>query len=194
MLACHWFGVGDGTSVSERGRKGKKPPRKLDEEKLYTYAVRALTRRPQSTAELRRALEKRAEEPRFVSRVIAQLKGFGYLDDRRFALQFASYRSRVKHYGKFRVTRELRSKGLPDEQVEAAIAEVFGGQDETEAVRERIRRKLRNARRPYDWKTIRRLYQALLRAGYSSDIIASELFKLRKISVEELNSEGEASE
>ncbi len=180
--------------MSLRGRGDRRPGKKLNEEKLYTYGLRALTRQPRSTFELKKALEKRAEEPRFVSRVIAQLKGLGYLDDRRFASEFASYRSRVKHYGKFRVTRELRAKGLADEHVEAAVAEVFGEQNEAETVRERIARKLRNVRRPYDGKTIRRLYQALLRAGYSSDIIAREVYKLSRINVEDLKLEGEASE
>jgi regulatory protein len=126
--------------------------------------------------------------------VIAQLKALGYLDDRRFAAQFASYRSRVKHYGKFRVTRELRAKGLSDDDVEAAVAEIFGEQDEAEAARERIQRRLRNISRPYSEKAIRRVYQALLRAGYSSDIIARELHKLCRINVEDLKPEGEATE
>ncbi len=177
-----------------RARTSKKLAKKLGEEALYTYALRALTRRPQSTAELKKSLIKRAEDPGVVSRVIARLKDFGYLDDRRFALEYASYRSRVKHYGKFRVSRELRSKGLPNEYIEAAIAEVCGGRDEAEAVRERIQRKLRNASRPYSEKTMRKVYQALLRAGYSSDIIANELYKLSKINVADLNPEGEASE
>ncbi len=172
------------------------PPRKLasrkaeNEDQLYTAALRALMRRAHSVHEMRLALERRAEEKAAVTRVLQRLKEQKLLDDARYARQFARYRAESRRLGRFRIARELRTRGVPDRYIEAALEETFSETDEATLVRKRLERQLRqlrggNARKQLDGRKLASLYRSLLRAGFSSDTIRSELRALAKPDVAE---------
>jgi SOS response regulatory protein OraA/RecX len=121
-------------------------------------------------------LKRRAQLPADVEDVLSELNGRGWLDDRRFARDFARARAR-RRYGRYRISRELRSKKVAEELIEESLAEVFPEeQDERALVRKRLERRLRGQRPPYPLKLLRSLYAGLLRAGFSSAIIRDELF------------------
>ena len=161
--------------------------KKLDsEEALYDFALKALMRRAHSVFEMRRALERRADEKPLVQRVLARLRGNQYLDDARYAKQFVRQRSENRRQGRHRIARELRARGVPDRHIEAAIEEVLRDVDAGAQVRKRIERKLRSLRGPLDERKLASLYGALLRAGFDSDTIRRELRAATKREVEEL--------
>ena len=109
--------------------------------------------------------------------ILEDLKGRGWLDDRRFAHSFARSRA-ARRYGRYRIARELRRRGLADELVEEALAEVFPSEaEERRLIRQRLERRLRGKPRPYSDKVVRSAYGSLLRAGFASAIIRDELFK-----------------
>jgi regulatory protein len=145
-----------------------------------------MARRAHSTAELRRKLRERAQSPADVEPILADFDGRGWLDDRRFAEAFARYRA-GRRYGRHRIARELRQRGVADELIEAALAEVFPAErDERRLIRQRLERRLRGRRPPYDRKFAAKLYAGLLRAGFSSAIIRDELFRrLRDVTAED---------
>src|SRR5437764_14013813 len=58
-------------------------------EKLWDYAVKALAGRAYSTGELRSKLIARAERPADVEQTIARMRDYGYLNDSRFAENYA---------------------------------------------------------------------------------------------------------
>lgn len=156
-------------------------PRKAStEQDLYAAALRALMRRAHSTFELRTYLERRAEAPIAVRRVIARLKHENLLDDARYALDFARSRASGRRQGGRRIAMELRKRGVPDRHIEAAVAQVFADLDEAAIVRKVIERRTRSARgpldqRPLDRKKIASLYRTLLRAGFDPGVIRREL-------------------
>jgi regulatory protein len=163
------------------------PRKKLaDEEQLYQAALGALMRRAYSIWEMRKYLEERAEEKPAVRSVLDRLKQQGYLDDARYAAQFARFHAETRKQGRFRIARELRTRGVPDRHIEAALDAVFAEADEAAAVRARIERKLRSLRGPMDSKRLASLYRSLLRAGFSADIIRAELRARTKADVETL--------
>ncbi len=172
-------------------------PRKLHtEEELHEYALKALMRRAHSVFEMRRALERRADEKPIVQRVLARLRERQYLDDARYAMQFVRQRSENRRQGRHRIARELRARGVPDRHIEAALDEVLRDVDAGAQVRKRIERKLRNLRGPLDARKMASLYGTLLRAGFDSDIIRRELRAATKREVAELpvNEEFETKE
>ena len=172
-------------------------PRKLHtEEELYQFALKALMRRAHSVCEMRRALERRADEKPIVQRVLARLRERQYLDDARYAMQFVRQRSENRRQGRHRIARELRARGVPDRHVEAALDEVLRDVDAGAQVRKRIERKLRSLRGPLDARKTASLYGALLRAGFDSDLIRRELRAATKREVAELsvNEEFETTE
>ena len=163
-----------------------KPRNLATEEQLYAAALRALMRRAHSVYELRQALERRAEDKAAVRRVLQRLKNEKLLDDARYARQFARYRAESRRQGRFRITRELRARGVPDRHIEAALKDTFEETDEAALVRQRLERRLRTLRGPLDQRKLASLYRSLLRAGFSSDTIRSELRSLAKQDVTEL--------
>jgi len=125
---------------------------------------------------LRQKLSRRAANPRDVDPVLERLLARHFLDDRRFALGYARYRSR-RRYGRRRIEMELRRRGVAAELIVEAVAEVFPQEgDERTLVRQRIEKRLEREKKPYDMKLFRSLYASLLRAGFPSAIILDEVF------------------
>jgi regulatory protein len=132
-------------------------------------------RRAYSIHEMREYLERRAEDPELVSTLIARLRELKYLDDARYALDYARLHANSRRRGRFRITRELRGRGVPDRHIEAALDAVFAETDESSLVRARLKRHLSIARGPLDQRKLASLYRSLLRAGFSSDAIRAAL-------------------
>jgi regulatory protein len=156
------------------------------EEQLYAAALRALMRRAHSVYEMRKLLERRATDEKMVRPVLTRLKERKYLDDARYALEFARSRTQTRRQGRFRIARELRTRGIPDRHLEAALDAVFAVTDEATLVRARLKRKLATMRGALDERKIASLYRGLLRAGFSGDVIRTELRAATKAAVDEL--------
>jgi regulatory protein len=151
-------------------------PRQLStEQELYASALRALMRRAHSIHQMKEYLNLRAEDEDLVANVIARLRELHYLDDTRFATEFARQHASFRKQGRFRIARELRARGVPDASIDAALDSVFAETDEAASVRARIRRRLAHVRGALDQRKIASLYGSLLRAGFSADLIRAEL-------------------
>lgn len=154
--------------------------RTLDENSnLYQAALRALTRRAHSVHEMRDLLERRSDDEDGIDAVIDKLKRQKYLDDARYALDFARFRTRSRKQGKFRIARDLRARGVPDRHVQSALAAVSEETDEAAAIRARLQRVLKS-KVPLNERKVASIYRSLLRAGYSADAIRTELRAARK--------------
>lgn len=156
--------------------RSRSAPRKLStSQELHTSALRALMRRAHSIHEMREYLERRASEKELVPPVIARLRELNYLDDARYALDYARHHAQSRRQGRYRIARELRARGVPDRHIEAALDAVFAETDEATLVRARLKRYLSHVRGPLDQRKLAGLYRSLLRAGFSADIIHTEL-------------------
>ena len=153
-----------------------RPPAKISsEETLYTAALGALARRAHSVFEMRSYLERRAADREAARHVLARLRQEKLLDDARYALDFARHRARARRQGRYRITRELRVRGVPDQHIEAAVAQAFAETDEALLVRKVIERRLQTLRGPFDERRAASLYRSLLRGGFDSELIRREL-------------------
>jgi regulatory protein len=132
-------------------------------------------RRAHSIHEMREYLERRADDKDLVSPVIARLRELKYLDDARYATDYARQHAQLRRQGKFRIARELRGRGVPDRYIEAALDTAFAETDEAELVRTRLKRRLARIRGPLDERKRASLYRSLLAAGFSADVIRAEL-------------------
>jgi regulatory protein len=156
-------------------RSRSKPRQLSTEQELYASALRALMRRAHSIHQMKEYLTLRAEDKDLVANVIARLRELNYLDDASYAAEFARQHAQFRKQGRFRIARELRTRGVPDRHIDDALDSVFAETDESASVRARIKRKLAHARGAIDQRKIASLYRILLRAGFSSDIIRAEL-------------------
>src|SRR5262249_5779473 len=99
----------------------------------------------------------------------------GQLNDERFAQQFARNRAQSRKQGQFRIQRELRARGVSDSIIQSTLAEAVAECDPALLVRQRIERKLKALGGAIDEKKIPSIAASLLRAGFPTDLIRSEL-------------------
>jgi regulatory protein len=150
---------------------GERTPRRLDSEALWQYALRALGSRAHSVSELRRKLERRATSAADIPGVLARLKDYGYLDDKRYAEAVASWRLESQGLGKARALSDLRKKRIAPAVAEKAVAEAYREADEVALIEAFLRRKYRNV--PLDAllsepRKLASAYRRLRVAGFGS--------------------------
>ncbi len=153
-------------------------PRRLDFEALWNYALRVLGARAHTVSELSAKLRRRAERQDDAARVIARLKEYGYLDDRRFAAAFAASRLENQGFGRGRVLRDLRARHVAPAVAEQAVAAAYRDADETAMIEAFLSRKYRRtALGPYlaEPKHLASAYRKLRLAGFSSSAVVRVL-------------------
>jgi len=150
-------------------------PRKLGtEEDLYTYAIGALGRRMRSVAELKRLMRPRVEAETeygqtLIELVIRKLKDQGYLNDAKYAAEYASNRRDNEKFGRMRVVTDLKTKGVHGEVIEKAVESYYDEVSEERQARDYLRRK--RLEKPKDQKQAARIFRQLTRAGFGSKTI-----------------------
>jgi regulatory protein len=122
--------------------------RKTSDPTLQERALRLLARREHSRAELARKLTSHAVDPAELESVLDDCERRGWLSERRVVEQLVH--ARRSRFGARRIERDLRQKGISEDAVAAALADLKSG--ELEAAREVWRRKFggRLPRRPAD--------------------------------------------
>ncbi len=90
-------------------------------EVAYQRAVRFLSYRPRTRAEVRRNLEKHETPPAVVETVLERLQENNLLDDAAFARAWVENRLAFRPRGARVLRQELRQRGVPDEITEAVL-------------------------------------------------------------------------
>jgi regulatory protein len=121
----------------------EKKPRGLGAEALYQYALRALSARALTAAELREKLLRRAESSEDVGPILSRLKQYGYLDDVRFAENFSASRLENEGFGRGRVLRDLRKRRVAPPVAEDAVSQAYREADEIKLIENFLQRKYR---------------------------------------------------
>jgi regulatory protein len=143
----------------------------------YLDGLRLLGRRELSVAQLRARLIDREHPPEEVDAALAHLLETRALDDGRVARAFARTAVKVKGRGRLRVMRELQAMGLARDVVAEALAEVFGDLDERALITQALQKKLRGRRRVVSPAENARLYQYLMRQGFTPAAVVAALRK-----------------
>jgi regulatory protein len=158
----------------------------------FDAAVRLLARRPYSVSEFRRVLRRKLQDEAAVKRVIAQLRQLGLLDDRKFAVQYASFLVRNRALGPDRVRRQLQLKYVGEPAIDAAIDSAYEDTPEQQVLERVLEKKLRTVSLPLSVPKFYSLCQSLRRLGFRSDAIMKAMHsrpELRPLSDEIMNSE-----
>jgi regulatory protein len=144
----------------------------------YTDALRMLARRELSEKELRHRLIDRDHPRDEIDRVIAHLLESKALDDGRVARAYARTAAGVKGRGRLRVMRELNEMGIAREVATEALAEVFADVDERALIAKALQKKMRGRPRITNAAEHARLYQFLMRQGFTPAGITAALRKI----------------
>ena len=149
--------------------------RRLDRDALWEYALKLLAGRARSAGELREKLRLRAERLTDVDEILPRLKEDKYLDDQKFAENFAAARLANDKLGRTRVVRDLRQRRVAPALAEQTVRQVYQGVNEEALIEQWVRRKYRLADRESlfrEDKDMASAYRSLLRSGFrSGDIL-----------------------
>jgi regulatory protein len=142
------------------------------EEQARALCLRLLTARARTRAELAAQLTKRGYPDDVSAEVLDRLADVGLIDDEDFAEQWV--RSRREHAGKGKraLAAELRTKGVDDEVIADALADIDADAERTRAeqlVADKLRRE-RLTDETDDAKVLRRLVGMLARRGYGQSM------------------------
>jgi len=137
------------------------------EEQARALCLRLLTARARTRAELEGQLTKRGYPDDVSTRVLDRLADVGLIDDADFAEQWVRSRRVNAGKGKRALAAELRTKGVDNEVITAALSDIDAGA-ERERAEQLVNDKLRRERNTEDEaKLTRRLVGMLARRGYS---------------------------
>ena len=147
-----------------------RPPIPLDARRARLVAADLLSRHAWTRAELTRRLRRRGATEEIATDVVADLAARGYVDDAAFARHWVATRA-ARGYGAARLRAELRARGVATPLIDAAVAEVSGGNvlARARAVAEHRRPGLRDVEPA---RAAARLRDHLIRRGYSAGVAA----------------------
>ncbi len=129
-----------------------------------------LTGQARSRAELATKLARKRVPEDVAERLLTRFEEVGLIDDAAFARLWVESRQPGKGLGRRALAQELRRKGIDDEVAREALEEV-DSEDEEEAARALVRRKLRTLRGVDHATATRRLAGMLARKGHTGDVV-----------------------
>ena len=112
------------------------------EAKAFTTAANFLGFRARSRDEIRKRLERDEWSEAVIERVLARLSELKLLDDAQFAADWVGARERSKPRGSRLLQQELRQKGIPKEEIDAALPDADAELENAMAALGKVGRKL----------------------------------------------------
>jgi len=156
-------------------------------ERTFQRAAKLLTAKPRSIAELReRLLEGRHTTEEVVETVIARLQEYGYLDDDRFALGYASWKVKQRPVGRRRLERDLTMKKVERAVADEALDQVFAETTEEELIDLAIEKRTRLRGLPTTRTDAKSLFDHLLRLGFPFELVSDKVRAISRTDLEEL--------
>lgn len=141
-----------------------------------SYALGWLARRPLTAVEIQRRLEAKGVPALEIEETVDELLREKFLDDAALAYEFVVLRAERKRHAEQRLVRDLVGRGVSESVASAAWRRaVEAGDVEPQALlRRAVERRLARERH-VDSTAQRRVYNALLRAGFTGAEIYAEL-------------------
>lgn len=143
-------------------------------QRAYDRALRFLSYRPRSVAEVSRYLAGKQVPDDLIAQTIDRLRQAGLLDDRAFARFWVENRESFRPRGKIALRYELRRKGVGEEAIDAAIQDVDESEGAYRVARTRALRLTRVDRETFR----RRLGGYLSRRGFSYSVVRETVERL----------------
>ncbi|HKY20870.1 MAG TPA: regulatory protein RecX [Vicinamibacterales bacterium] len=162
--------------------KRPRPPEDPDSFRAaYFRALRWLTARELSEAQVRTRLADRGYSQAAIDPAVERLIQDRTLDDRRAATSIARTEARVRRHGPRRVMGKLIAMKIDRDLAKEVVKQLFGDTDEEELLDTTLDRRLRGKReRLKDPRERRKLLAYLVRQGFSASAASAALRKKSK--------------
>ena len=138
-------------------------------EEAHRNAIKLLSYRPRSEAELTRRLADKGYTDEQIHAVLDRLRRAGLVGDEQFAQAWVDNRQTFRPRSRRMVTSELRHKGVTDEAIEQALSQL----PDEETLAYQTAKRYANRLDGLDWESFRRkLAGHLGRKGFGYETIA----------------------
>lgn len=115
--------------------------------------------------------------PEAIDQIVTHLISENYLNEERFAKAFARGKFRIKHWGKNRITAELKSRDISKFNIAIALREIED-QEYYQSLNELAEKRLRQITRLQLVKKRRKLADYLLYRGWESHLVYEKIREL----------------
>ena len=149
--------------------------KELTREETKEKALRCLEYRSHSEKELSDKLIRAGAAEEDILAVMAFLKEYGFIDDKKYAVHLARDMQNIKKYGKHRIVAELKFRGICSEFIDEAISELE--EDEQDSLYPMVEKKLGMN---FERKNIEKVVRYFSYRGYSYDDIKSCIERIRE--------------
>lgn len=153
--------------------------------RAFQRAVKLLAAKPRSVAELRERLLERCSSKAIVETVIARLREYGYLDDERYALGYASSKVRQQPIGRRRLQQSLQMKKVDRAVADEALDQVFAETPEEDLIDRAIEKRVLVRGRPKTRAEAKSLFDHLLRQGFPFELVSERVRAASKADLDE---------
>ena len=144
--------------------------------RTFNRAIKLLTVKPRSVAELReRLLQGKSTNADVVETVIARLEEYGYLNDERFAFSYASLKVKQRPVGRRRLQRDLKLKKVENSVADGALELVYAETPEEQLIDAAIEKRLRLRGKPKTRIEAKKLFDHLLRQGFEFELVSDKV-------------------
>ena len=157
--------------------KKSRPPDDPDSSKAaYFRALRWLTARELSEAQVRSRLAEKGYTDAAITPAVERLLQDRTLDDRRAATAVARTEARVRRHGPHRVMGKLVAMHIDRDLAKEIVRELFGEEDEETLLQKTLEIRLRgNPARLNDPRERRRILAYLVRQGFSASAASAAI-------------------
>ena len=182
------------TDMRQRRSKPKTSPDESTADRLTPEEIRArtfqragklLAAKARSVAELRERLLERCSNKAVVETVIARLREYGYLDDERFAVSYASSKVRQSPVGRRRLEQSLAMKKVDRSVADEALNQVFAETPEEELIDRAIAKRVRLRGHPKTRAEAKSLFDHLLRQGFPFELVSEKVRAVSRTNLDE---------
>jgi len=153
--------------------------------RTFQRAAKLLAAKPRSIAELRERLAERCSSKTIIETVIARLREYGYLDDERYALGYASSKVRQQPIGRRRLEMSLAKRKVDRTLADEALDQVFAETPEEELLDRALQKRVRLRGRPKTRAEAKSLFDHLLRQGFPFELVSQKVRAASKVDLEE---------
>jgi regulatory protein len=147
--------------------------------KAQDTALHYIGYKMRTVKEIRMKLEDKEFSEEIIERVIEFMEKYGYADDREYCRKYIREKLRMKPKSGYALKIELRQRGISSHIIDEVMAETE--MDEEGDAFRWLERKSRGNWPPADDKQKKKLYDFLLRKGYSYDIIGEAFREMNEI-------------
>ena len=154
--------------------------------RTFQRAGKLLAAKARSVAELRERLLERCSDKAVVEIVIARLREYGYLDDERYAVSYASSKVRQSPLGRRRLEQSLAMKKVERSVADEALNQVFAETPEDELIDRAIEKRVRLRGRPKTRAEAKSLFDYLLRQGFPFELVSDKVRTASRANLEDV--------